>query len=193
MAHIHGIKTEKYGFFDNTDAKTGTLVGLHSTYHDFIHTGLDENVQRLITFKILTDDQARKFKQLFDQINFEPSDGPRLIQNDMADWNLLTDGKKITGILDWDECHSGDPIADIACWSTFFSIERLKFFLIGYKTVATLPEDYESRFHFYRLRYTISKMALRCKRYEVDKSKFVAEKIKVGKQALIEESHWFNL
>ena len=132
-------------------------------------------------------------KKVFSAYNFEPIDGPRLIHNDFADWNLLTDGSKITGVLDWDECHAGDPIADLACWSTFFDIERMKHFLKGYTSVATLPKDYNNRFHFYRLRYTISKMALRAKRYQVDKAEFIKEKLEVCKRALAEELQFFNL
>lgn len=194
MALLHKIQVQGFGFFDNRIAKEkGILVGLHKNYHDFIWAGLEENLQRLITLKVLQKPQADKMKKVFEVMNFEPHDGPRLIHNDFADWNLLTDGKTLTGILDWDECHAGDPTADIACWSTFYSLERLENFIKGYEKVARLPDDYKKRFHYYRLRYTISKMALRCKRYLVDKADFVREKIEVGKKALTEETNWFNL
>lgn len=188
MAKIHEISVEKFGSFDNAIAKEkNKLVGLHDNYHDFIWTGLLENLDRLIHFQILDESQKEKIQKVFETHNFEPLDGPRLIQNDMADWNVLTDGDKLTAVLDWDECHAGDPIADIACWSTFYSIDRLIHFLKGYTSIHALPADYDQRFHFYRLRYTVSKMALRCKRYDVDPSEFVREKIEIGKQALIEE------
>lgn len=194
MAALHNIRVRNFGFFDNQIAKEKyMLVGLHKRYNDFIWTGLEENLQRLITLNVLQKPQADSMKKVFEVMDFEPVDSPRLIHNDFADWNLLTDGKRITGILDWDECHSGDPVADIACWSTFYSLERLEKFIEGYKKIMKLPKDYNTRFHFYRLRYTISKMALRCKRYQVDKSDFIREKIEVGKQALTEETKWFNL
>lgn len=194
MAKLHEIHVSGYGAFSNAAAKRdGALVGLHKTYKDFVHTGLVENLERLVRFEILSKPQTDKMRQVFDDNNFEPPDGPRLIHNDYADWNLLTDGNVITSVLDWDECHAGDPIADLACWSTFFDIERLSYFLKGYTSVTTLPDDYEKRFHYYRLRYTISKMALRIKRYQIDKSEFILEKISVGKRALEQETSWFSI
>ena len=193
MAQIHTIKVEGFGPFNNEIAKTKRgLVGLHTNYHDFIWSGLEENLQRLITLGVINQEQADTMKSVFEKMNYEPLDSPRLIHNDMADWNLLTDGKTITGILDWDECHGGDPIADLACWSTFFMLNRYQKFLIGYKSVACLPPDYEDRFHYYRLRYTISKMALRVKRYTVDKSESVRLKIETGKVALQDEMSWLK-
>jgi fructosamine-3-kinase len=93
--------------------------------------------------------------------------------------------------LDWDECHAGDPIADLACWSTFFFIERMKPFLEGYQEIAALPSDFEDRFHYYRLRYTISKMALRAKMAQVNNSADLQDRIRAGKKALEEETSWF--
>ena len=193
MAQIHQIKVDGFGPFNNQLAKKGTLVGLHSSYHDFVHAGLDENIDRLIKFNIIDQFQAGSFRKLFAESNSEPLDGSRMVHNDFADWNLLTDTKQITAVLDWDESHTGDPVADLACWSTFFNIERMAKFMEGYKSITTLPDDYDKRFHFYRLRYTISKMALRIKRYQVDKSPTLAEKLEVGKRALKEELAYFGI
>ena len=194
MAEIHKIKIEGFGCFDNQLAKNlNILKGLHDTYHDFIHTGLQENLERLIKYNIIDQEQSDKMYSVFEKYNFEPTDRPRIVHNDFADWNLLTDGKTITGVLDWDECHAGDPIADLACWSTFFDIKRMDKFMEGYLSVSILPDDYDTRFHFYRLRYTISKMALRAKRYIVDQSPFIIEKLEVGKRALEEETKWFGI
>ncbi|NTU46731.1 aminoglycoside phosphotransferase family protein [Candidatus Roizmanbacteria bacterium] len=194
MARIHEINVHGFGSFDNRIAKTeNQLAGLHKNYHDFIWSGLEENLQRLIKFEVIQVGQSVNMQRTFENMNFEPFDTARLIHNDYADWNLLTDGKIITGILDWDESHAGDPVADLACWSTFFSMDRFATFLEGYKLVGSLPVDFDTRFHFYRLRYTISKMALRVKRFQVDKSDFLKDKIRVGKEALLEETAFFGI
>jgi aminoglycoside phosphotransferase (APT) family kinase protein len=193
LAQIHTIKVDSFGAFDNDFAKHNhQLKGHHATYRDFIWVGLEENLQRLVSFEIVTQTQSQQMLTVFKRQSYEPTNGPRLIHNDYADWNLLTDGKTVTGILDWDECHGGDPIADLACWSTFYDLSRLTTFLEGYTSQTTLPDDYEARFHYYRLRYTISKMALRAKRYQVDKSDFIKDKLIVGKKALAEEVAWFS-
>lgn len=194
MAKIHNIKVEGYGSFNNEIAKNeGRLIGLHKSYHDFIHTGLEENLDRLVRFEVVEQLQASAMAEIFEQLNFEPTQGPRLIHNDFADWNVLTNGEDLTAILDWDECHAGDPIADLACWSTFFPIERYSTFLDGYTSISSLPTDYEDRFHFYRLRYTISKMALRIKRFQVDKDEGLLQRLEAGKAALKDEIAWFHL
>lgn len=188
MAGIHKIKVEKFGSFDNRVSKNeGRLVGLHETYKDFVWCGLVENLGRLISFNVITGVQGKRLQDFFESHNFEPVDEPRLVHNDFADWNILVNDGSISGLLDWDECHGGDPVADLACWSTFYSIERFEEFLKGYKSVSDLPVDFKQRFHYYRLRYIISKMALRTKRAQVDKSQFVLDKIKVGRKALEEE------
>ena len=193
MAQVHEIIVDGFGAFDNIIAKQQKrLVGLHNTYDHFIHVGLEENLERLIKYDIIDRMQAEVMRKVFEIHHFEPVDGPRLIHNDFADWNLLTDGKEITAVLDWDECHGGDPIADLACWSTFFNIERMNKFMEGYTSHTSLPKDFDDRFHFYRLRYTISKMALRIKRYQVDKSPSILERLENGKQALKNETEWFG-
>ena len=115
------------------------------------------------------------------------------MHNDFADWNLLTDGDDITGIIDWDECVGGDPVSDIACWSTFFDPERLESFLEVYWSVADKPEDFDAKLELLRLRYTISKMALRVRRYTWDPSDSMKAKIDIGRLHLAKSLDYFNL
>lgn len=95
--------------------------------------------------------------------------------------------------IDWDEAHAGDPIADIACWSLFFPSKRLELLLEGYKQVTDLPANFDEKFHIYRLRYLVSKLALRHKKYSYNKSPIMQDLVKVGRQALAEESVYFGL
>lgn len=193
MAKLHQITVEGFGCFDNEIAKNeNKLTGFHKTNKEFIQTALDENLQRLIRLSVSTEADVKRMKNVMEKYSFEPLEGPVMVHNDFADWNLLTDGKAITGVLDWDECCGGDAVADLACWSMFFNLGRYDHFLTGYTSVHLLPQDYEKRFHYYRLRYAISKMALRAKRFLVDKSDFMRDKIEIGKKALIEELAWFE-
>lgn len=72
-------------------------------------------------------------------------------------------------------------------------MDRYAQFLQGYTQVTSLPDDYEERFHYYRLRYTISKMALRIKRFQVDQSEGLLKRLEAGKLAMAEELGWFKL
>ena len=193
IAKMHKIKVEGFGPFDNEAAKNGTLKGLHSSLKSSINAGLDENLQRLVTYNVITESVAKKIKDLFNNNELLNSDEAVLVHNDFADWNLLTDGEKITGVLDWDECVGGHPVQEIACWSTFFSTERIKPFLKGYFSETPQPENFDRMFQLMRLRYTISKMALRIKRYTYEKTPFLKELLEKGQQHLDELFEVFDL
>jgi len=194
MARLHQIQVDGFGAFDNERAKSGELVGLHQTFSEAVWAGLPFNLDVLTKEGILTAEQSQAVTTLFGDEN-PLLDVPQavLVHNDFADWNLLTDGEDVTGILDWDECVGGDPTSDIACWSTFFDPERLKGFLEGYWQVAEKPADFDERFELLRLRYVVSKMTLRIRRYTWSPTDEVRDKIEVGKVHLAQSLEHFGL
>ena len=193
MAKMHKIKVEGFGPFDNEAAKNGKLQGIHDSLSSSVNAGLEENLERLVKYNIITDSIALKIKSLFENNELLNTDEAVLVHNDFADWNLLTDGSKITGVLDWDECVGGHPVQEIACWSTFFSPDRIKTFLQGYFSETKQPDNFEKMFQLMRLRYTVSKMALRIKRYTYERSPFLKDLLNKGQQHLDELSEIFGL
>lgn len=193
MAKLHKIKVNGFGPFDNEKAKNGNLEGIHKTLNDSVNAGLEENLERLVTYNILTKEIADKMKELFKDNELLNSNVSVLIHNDFADWNLLTDGNTITGIIDWDECVAGNPIEEIACWSTFFDPERIKPFLKGYFSETPIYDNFDETFQLMRLRYTISKMALRITRYTYLQTPEFKDKIEKGEKHLEELIEIFNL
>ena len=193
MARLHTIKVNGFGPFDNEKAKIGKLIGIHKTLSDAINAGLDENLNRLLENGLFSQEVAAKIKLLFTNNSLLNIEQAILVHNDFADWNLLTDGNNITAVIDWDECVGGDPIEEIACWSTFFDPERLKPFLEGYFSETNKYDNFENRFQLMRLRYTISKMALRLKRYTYDKTDFLESMIEKGTKHLNELMKIFDL
>ena len=193
MAKLHDVKVNGYGPFVNEEAKKGVLIGTFNSLQESINAGLEENLERLVKYEVLTEERANKMKRLFENNPLLDSKEAVLVHNDFADWNLLTDGNTITGVIDWDECVGGHPIQEIACWSTFFDPQRITAFLEGYFSEKEKPESFEELFQLFRLRYTISKMALRTKRYNYEQSPFVKSMIEKGKKHLEELSEIFNL
>ncbi len=193
MARLHQIKVKGFGSFDNELAKNGNLKGRHKLLKDSIKARLEENLERLVTYNFLTKEIAVKMKSLFEDNKLLDSDKSVLIHNDFADWNLLTDGNTITGVLDWDECVAGNPIQEIACWSTFFDPERIKPFLKGYFSETPMYDNFDEMFQLMRLRYIISKMALRIKRYTYEQTPFLKSLIEKGEKHLEELLEIFNL
>lgn len=168
MARMHKLTADGFGFLDNTAAKSGTIVGIKKTFREHVLAGLESNLIFLQEKGLLQTNEAEKARQLFMDTPLVNIDRGVFVHNDFADWNLLGQDSEITGILDLDECYIGDPIADLACWTTFHGLERYKIFLEGYESIAELPIDYNERFWIYRLRYLISKLTLRTRRLSWD-------------------------
>ena len=194
MARLHQIHVDGFGPFNNDRAKKGELTGLQATFGNAVRAGLLFNLDVLTKEHVFTPEQSAVISKLFSDDNtLLDTEQAVLVHNDFADWNLLTDGIDITGILDWDECVGGDAIADIACWSTFFEPERLKGFLEGYWQVAQKPDNFDAKFELLRLRYVISKMTLRLRRYSWDPSDFMKEKIESGRTHLAQSMAYFGI
>jgi fructosamine-3-kinase len=195
LAYIHQVKTEKFGFFDNQIAKNSKkLVGLHDKWTDHIYAAFDKNLQFLTDTKVITAEERRKIEKIFSSRNsIIECKSPRLIHNDIADWNQLTDQGHISGILDWDECFSGDPVMDFSAWSVFFPYERVNLLVKGYKEVSDLPEGYEEKLHLYRLRYIISKSVSRKTKIMVAPSETYQKMLDYAMKILAEEFTWYGV
>jgi aminoglycoside phosphotransferase (APT) family kinase protein len=191
MAKLHRVKVDGFGFFDNELAKKGELKGIKGNYRAHILAGLNFNLRILVEQDIVTAAQSSRIKEYLEQAPEIETKVATIVHNDFADWNLLTDGKEITGVLDWDECHAGHPVADIACWSTFFPPDRLEKFLSGYRSVSALPENFRETYELFRLRYLMSKMTLRLRRLSWDKS--VKPRIESGKAHLADSIEYFKI
>lgn len=195
LAKIHTIKTEGFGFFDNKLAKTkGVLIGIHKLWKQHIHAALDSNLDYLEKNKVINSQQSTRIvKLLQENSSLLKFNQPVLVQNDLADWNQLAKNGKVTAILDWDECYSGDPMADFAAWSLFFPIERMEYLKNGYSKVLSIPEQYENKLHLLRLRYLVSKITIRKKKLMFKEDKFMRDLLNHGLKTMKEEFTWFGL
>lgn len=195
LAKINKIKVEGYGPFDNELAKKGQLKGIHSTFYDSVVAGLEFDLNVLVEYNVISSSQATSFRKLFSKDNPLLQDcQPVLVHNDFVDWNSLTDGQSVNGIIDLDECVASDPLSDLACWSLFFDSEnRKKHFFDGYFSIAEKRENFEDKFQLLRLRYSLSKMTLRTRRYNYDQSEFLKARIEAGKANLKESAEYFKL
>lgn len=159
LGKLHTINTNGYGFFDNNQAQEGILRGVHASNQDHYLAALEsdtqfyENNQDWIDIKLVR--QAIRILQ--SNAEAAKCDKPTLIHNDIADWNTVVDNTQVTGILDWDECFSGDPVFEFATLSLFYNKFQLEMILDGYQESNRLPHDYGNKIDLYTLRYIISK------------------------------------
>ena len=193
MAKIHKIKTNGFGPFDNRAAKNGELIGLHKTFESSVLAGLEFNFGELQKYEVLNSGQIDAVRELFAKNPLLQSADSVLVHNDFVDWNMLSDGEKITGIIDLDECVSANPVSDIACYSTFWDIVRMEKFLAGYFSVTPMMKNFDELFQLLRMRYVISKMTLRVRRLTWDNTEFMREKIRVGTIHLHDSLKYFKV
>lgn len=195
MKKIHNLKVKGFGSFDNEKAKLGRLECLHSSLADFVNCSLKNNLATLVKYKTITQQQSTKILSLFSKdnplLNCKQS---VLIHNDFVDWNLLTDGNTITGILDLDECAGGAAVCDIASWSGMSSLERVEEFLKGYFENEKLSKDFDKKLKLISFRWIISNMSLRNSRFEyMPDDKFLMSLIADGKEQMKFYMNYFNL
>lgn len=193
LAQIHSIKVDGFGAFDNEMAKQGKLVGLHGNFEKFIMSGLKNNLDILVKYEHINEKQKNNIIALYKDNNLLKCNKAVLVHNDYADWNLLTDGEKISGILDLDECCASDPLCDIACWMSMAPQNRVSKFLEGYFAVSEKPENFEDKVNLYTLRYVISNMVQRSYRSEYIHTDFLKELLNQGKQQIVELLNYFNI
>lgn len=195
LALVHSVNTNQFGFFDNQIAKIEKrLVGIHTKWKDHVLAAFENNLDYLIHNHVISANDRNKIETIFSRHqDLVHCDSPRLIQNDLADWNQLTDRGHVSGIIDWDECHSGDPIADFSAWSVFFPFERMEHLKRGYQQISALPDGFEEKLHLYRLRYIASKMVVRKKKLIFQQSEYVQNLLDFALKILQEEFKWYGV
>ncbi|MDP1722062.1 MAG: aminoglycoside phosphotransferase family protein [Candidatus Gottesmanbacteria bacterium] len=193
-ALIHSVKPEGFGFFRNDIAKKeGKLVGQYDALEEHIHAALAEDLAFLVDTQTILFAQSKTIELLFHRhASLFTGATPVLIHNDIADWNQLTDGKQITGMMDWDECVGGDPIMELAAYNLFYGERRMRWFVRGYEEVKKLG-DWKEKLELYKLRYLVSKLHLRKKRSRVEDSEFLRGNLTRGLEALQEVFTYFDV
>jgi fructosamine-3-kinase len=164
VGRLHEITAAGFGLLDvrRVFAKSEGK-GLFNTWQDFVLRNLEKHIQTCRDIKAITLVESRRIESLFIKTrNILANIKPSLLHGDLGSGNIFSDGKEITGIIDWEDCLSGDPLFDVALWGTFIgNDERRAYFFEGYKGIRHLPEDFELRYWLYHLRIVLAKTVLR--------------------------------
>lgn len=160
VARLHKLTGNKYGLLDIAFLREepSTPTGLHSSWADYLFLQLEEHVRICEEANKLSSSEAASVHFHFHQSRSEFEKAPScLLHGDLGNHNVLTDGKTILSLLDWEDALCGDPIFDIAGWGTFNREEMLPPFLEGYTSITPLPSDFEWRYWLYYLRIALAK------------------------------------
>lgn len=178
LRKIHRIPTKNYGFFDPGAADKGKFVGIKHSWEDYLFTALKENVGSMVKLGYISSKKARDIsKAMAGYKNFLQDVKPVLLHGDYCDHNIIVSGERITGVIDWTDCMSGDYLHDIAFWASFYPKERLDIFLKGYFANKPFPKNFYRKLNLYLLRINLSKAVLRYKYGIAERVPLAIEKI----------------
>lgn len=160
IAKLSEIKLKGFGRFDPEEAKKGNLVGTKSKLSDYIETSLDDDLNALVEFRVIDEDQLSLIKKFFadhrEMINIQQGS---LVHYDLADHNLRYKDGHLEAIFDWETAVVADPILDLASCPTWRShYAKREKILEGYQSIKPLPDNFEELEKVYLLRTTIWKM-----------------------------------
>ncbi len=161
LAALHSIRVSRFGPFDISSLGKSVhhkVQGVHKTWRDYIFCNLDEHVAFCLNIRAIDEAQAERIIKLFQHLSpLLIIDKPVLLHGDLGNHNIFSDGKKVTALIDWEDCMAGDPYFDVAYWGTFYRDHYRSQLLEGYCQKSLLADDFEIRYWLYYLRISLSK------------------------------------
>jgi aminoglycoside phosphotransferase (APT) family kinase protein len=160
---IHNIKTQGFGPLNIPKILTSVPVGVHESWSEFITLNLDHHLEYDVMTGTLTVAEADAIRDELEILKTLDVPQPVFVHGDIANHNTFADNGKITAVIDWEDCFSGDPIFDIAYFGTgcYGHEEWMEGYLDGYRMSNQLPVDFERRYWSYYLRIAIAKSIVR--------------------------------
>jgi len=122
LARIHSIKTEGFGPLNSQGR------GPFKSWEEFLLSSYKNEplLDYLLWKRFISKDQKNRVLDLFDpkklRLNVKL---PTLLHGDFTYEHIFVDGGKITGIIDFGDCLSGDPLYDLAIPELFCEIGGL--------------------------------------------------------------------
>jgi len=118
--------SEGFGPFD--ECGHATFSSWQSFLQSTVH-GKDQQWDHLFTSNLLDATALQPVMQSYLQLTEHCPEERKLVHGDFGSNNVLTDGQKITGVLDWDCALYGDPLFDVAgsfFWSPWLDCMRIQ-------------------------------------------------------------------
>lgn len=143
LRSIHDRQITGAGPLDEAEAEA-VPRGLHSSWADYIFLNLERHIAACNNLGLINDLMADKIATVFERMANALNDRPcSLLHGDPGTHNICveTNTLTVTRILDWEDALAGDPLFDVAMFSSFQPARRLPFFLQGYGLSDPSPEE----------------------------------------------------
>ncbi len=143
LKKMHTIRTKKYGLL------VSEKIGEHRKWAEVIKPEIDGILEDLREKKILQNKIIQQMSEYFrereDVLSFN---NPRLLHNDLNRENILVQKGEISGIIDFGDAFSGDPMYDVArAYQGLYGLPNLDEFLRGYGKINKHKFNYYLLFH----------------------------------------------
>lgn len=157
---VHDVAGDGAGLIDLSLQKPPARpCGVHERWDNYVLLNLDRHIEACRTAGLVDAKLAGRIAALFQTMRDAFAARPmRLLHGDPGTHNIAVDAAtgSVTALLDWEDALVGDPLFDVAMWSTFHPPRRLVDFLAGYGLSSPSRED-EQLIAAYFLRIALSK------------------------------------
>jgi aminoglycoside phosphotransferase (APT) family kinase protein len=157
LAKASTISTEGYGWIRRDKRKTKELVGELDSYKGFLLDKLPKQVKEMeaMGFKTFDDEGTERFKMLV--YKYIDEERPVLAHGDFDMNHIYVNNGRYSGIIDWGDIRSASNLYDVAHFSAFHPEEE-QYLLKGFKNIARLSKDYETKLLLTRIALCINKL-----------------------------------
>jgi hypothetical protein len=166
MRSVHSINAAGAGLLEfRSDEAADVPRGVHTAWPDYILLNLEKHVVACLALGVIDQRSAEKIYRLFELMKPVLSGRRcRLLHGDPGTHNICVDPQTatVTCMLDWEDALVGDPLFDVAMFSTFQPARRMPAFLAGYG-LAGPSEDEQRLLALYFLRIALSKTVHRAR------------------------------
>lgn len=145
LTTIHKLKAPGEGFGGWGLNRNGPF----KSWHDYMFASLKQETKVISTRSFYDENLHNSIKEQIEKLIPNCPEERAILHGDLGDLNLLSDGTKITGVIDWGDSLYGDPLKDIASWSNREGfLEEIKKY---YMANGGIPKDFDKRVRCYRL------------------------------------------
>lgn len=136
LKRVHRVEAKGAGLLDLDSPRASERpTGAHRHWIDYVELRLSEHLAACTNAGYLNATLAIEISELFATMRGALHNRPlRLLHGDPGNHNIFlsSDLQGVTALVDWEDALAGDPLFDVAMWSTFHPPRRLPAFLSGY-------------------------------------------------------------
>jgi len=134
LRQIHVVPARGAGLID-CDRLNGGPVGVLERWSDYITLRLEDHIAACVTARYVDERLAERIWDIFRVMGPALDQRPVcLLHGDPGIHNICVDPEsgEVTAFLDWEDSVAGDPLFDVAMFSTFQPLRRMPPFMAGY-------------------------------------------------------------